>query len=525
MSLRKKITVIFLLVNAITLALIVVSVNVEGGRVNRRLDSDRALIARRTADLLALTFKFSIERELAGLLEGGSKGERVFDEFETALAVSGLSYWDDDPMVRELLDRAVLVRLGPLDVNRFNPRPRLIFESGGRDQLDKGDLRQRLERAVGVEKEILPGGAVLVYGMMDPAIAADWGFLFRLRPPEPFSFDPDGMVTTLLSILVPGALILVLLLYVFFSRSVLRPLAAAETAALRISAGDYSRRLPSGNRQDEMGRVAQAMNMMTGELEKYRDRMEGLVEEATERFKSAEQGLVVSERLAAMGRIAAGIAHEINNPLGGILNAINRLGQDELDPERRKRYHELAEESVRRIQATVQRVLDTTPRGETSVQDVKLARIVDQAVGLLAHRIRSENVRVETSVAGDLVVVGDPNELAQVFLNLLINALDASSAGGRIEISAAPAAGDQIEIVMRDEGRGMTPEVRERIFDLFFTTKPGNKGTGLGLGIVHNIVTGHGGRISVESAPGRGSRFEILLPRRRLGPDPEGAKE
>ncbi|MCB9833654.1 MAG: HAMP domain-containing histidine kinase [Planctomycetes bacterium] len=524
MSLRRKITLLFVLVNAITLALIVASVWFEGRRIKTRLDSDRGLIAARSADVLGLTFKFDMERELAKLLESESAGRR-FDEFEAALAVSELSYWDEDPMAREMLDRAVLVRLAPLDVNRFNPRRRLIFERGDRDQLDKADLRDRLENAAGIVREPLADGSVLVYGMMDPEIARDWGFVFKTRRPEPFGFQSAGMVRTLLSIMVPGTLVLILIFYFYFSSAVLRPLAAAESAAFRISAGDYSGPLEDGDREDEIGRVAAAMNQMMAELEKYRDHMLGLVSEATERFREAEQGLVVAERLAAMGRIAAGIAHEINNPLGGILNAINRLGQADLSEERRHKYHELAEEAVRRIQATVQRVLEATPRGESRVEDVLLGRIVDQAAGLLAHRARSEGKELEVDVPGDLLVVGDAHELSQVFLNLLINALDASESGSRVTVRARQTTEEGILIEVIDQGAGMAPEQRERIFDLFYTTKPGNKGTGLGLGIVHNIVTGHGGRITVESEVGVGTRFEIVLPRRRPQPGGDEARD
>ncbi len=519
MSIRRRATIVFLIVNAITVALIATSVFNETRDAKDRLKQDRDTIAEGTVEVLANSFKVSMEIELLRVLNEsgvGSKDGDAYNEFAIALALSDLAYWDEDPLVTKYLDRVFFVRFSESDVNRCNPRPGLILSGEESATLTKKFLREHVAKADGIETVANDSGQVVVYGMVDPAVSPNWGYYFRMNPTSPLSFDPGESVQKILYIAVPGMLLLLLFLYFFFNRLVLEPLTATEKAALRISDGDYDQPLPYAQRKDEIGSVARAMNTMMAQLREYRTRMQGHVDQATERFKKAEQHLVVSERLAAMGRIAAGIAHEINNPLGGILNAIRKLGNKDLVDDRREKYQLVAEDAVRRIQTTVKRVLATSPRHQPQVETVDLVVPIDHARELVAHKLRQDRTELVVELEDGLRIVGDSNELSQIFLNLLINACDATAKcdKGRIEIQAE-AAGDEVLVVVSDNGHGMPPEVRERVFDLFYTTKKGNAGTGLGLGIVHNLVTGHGGRITVESTPNKGSIFKLYLPRRR----------
>ncbi len=519
MSIRRRATILFLVVNVITVSLIAVSVFRETEESRNRLKADRAAFAKGTAEVLANSFKVSMEIELLRVLKkslGVTAEDEGYDEFAIALALSDLPYWDEDPLVTKYLDRVFFVRFSETDINRFNPRPRLVLSAEESAKVSKSFLRERVSKVDGFETFVDDHGHVVVYGKVDPDVSPDWGYYFRMNLVEPVSFDPSESVRRILAISVPAMLLLLFTLYYSLKRLVLEPLSATESAALRISSGDYSQPLPYADRPDEIGSVAKAMNIMMGQLEEYRNRMQGNISAATERFKRAEQHLVVSERLAAMGRIAAGIAHEINNPLGGILNALRRLGSSDLPEDRRVKYRDVAEDAVRRIQTTVQRVLATSPRHAPQVETVELLGPIEQAKALVAHKLRENRIELVLDVPEGLHVVGDRNELSQIFLNLFINACDAvgDEKEPRIEVSAA-ALGSEVEIWVKDNGEGMTDEVKEHVFDLFFTTKTGNKGTGLGLGIVHNIVTGHGGRISVESAPEKGSSFQLNLPRRR----------
>ncbi|MFT7617499.1 MAG: signal transduction histidine kinase [Planctomycetota bacterium] len=519
MSIRRRATIVFLVVNAITLALIAASVFNETRGARNRLKADRESIAKGTAEVLANSFKVSLEIELLRALEKSldrKKDQDEYDEFAIALALSDLKYWDEDPLVTKYLDRVFFVRFSESDINRFNPRPRLIMDAEESAKLSKSFLRERVARANGIETFLDEKGQVVVYGKVDPTVSPDWGYYFRMNLIESEGFDPVESVRRILFYAIPGMLILLAMLYYFLNRLVLIPLSETEKAAVRISSGDYDQPIAFASRNDEIGSVARAMNAMMAQLAEYRTRMQGNIHAATERFKRAEQHLVVSERLAAMGRIAAGIAHEINNPLGGILNAIRRLGSPDLPEDRREKYQNVAEDAVRRIQSTVQRVLATSPRHTPQVETVKILSSVEQAKELVAHKTRQSQIELKIDVADSLEVVGDPNELSQIFLNLLINACAAVSERSKplIEVLGEEI-GDEVLITVKDNGMGMTAEVKEHVFDLFFTTKSGNKGTGLGLGIVHNMVTGHGGRISVESTPEEGSIFRLYLPRRR----------
>ncbi|MBK7877855.1 MAG: HAMP domain-containing histidine kinase [Planctomycetes bacterium] len=237
--------------------------------------------------------------------------------------------------------------------------------------------------------------------------------------------------------------------------------------------------------------------------------------------------------LAATGELAAGIAHEVNNPLGGLLNAVEALEKKELGPEKRAQYLGLLKHGLERIQRTVGQLLRFTPRGRETVPMSLVEPVVD-AVGLVAWRARKQGVVI--AFAGEDVadprsaaaltraralpaIEGDPSELAQAVLNLLVNALDAledarQGAGGRVDLSIAQR-GDELVLVVQDDGPGVPPELLPRVADLFFTTKEVGKGTGLGLSIVHNAVMAHGGRVLLSNTPGAGLRVELVFPLRR----------
>ena len=241
---------------------------------------------------------------------------------------------------------------------------------------------------------------------------------------------------------------------------------------------------------------------------------------------------MTSRRLAAMGELAAGIAHEVNNPLGGLLNAVESLSKGTLPPEKEQQYHGLLRDGLERIRLVVSKLLRFTPR-DSEHQPFNLLTPVRDALVLCRHRIDALGVEVRFEVAGRSVdegeleegryaefatVLGEQGELGQALLNLFVNALDALEEvdhARRIDISLEQEGGFLV-LRVQDNGAGMNQEELSSAADLFFTTKEVGRGTGLGLSIVHKIVHQHGGELQLESEPGRGFTAVIRLPVRTV---------
>jgi two-component system NtrC family sensor kinase len=329
------------------------------------------------------------------------------------------------------------------------------------------------------------------------------------RPTLWVSFRESFVAMT--AILAVSTVLLISGTYLLLDRRVLKPLGLLVEGSARVAEGDLRREIPSEGGRDEMARLVNAFNAMMVEVRNYREHMEKLVAEEKARVQAAQRQLVIAQRLAATGTLAAGIAHEVNNPLGGMINAARRLQKDA--PEGRTReYLDLILEGLVRVQETVKKILQFTPR-ELKPQPVDLQDVCARALDFVAHRVGKMGVEVRTEFPGDLPrVFGDPSELQQVFLNLVINALDAlPEKGGRIAVRGRRE-GASVEIDIEDNGCGMTEEQKSRAFDLFYTTKEAGKGTGLGLAIVHNIVDGHNGRIELRSKAGEGTTIRLAFP-------------
>lgn len=328
--------------------------------------------------------------------------------------------------------------------------------------------------------------------------------------------------------LLAGILAVTSLGWVLLSRLVVRPLARLAEAADRVASGDLGARVPTSGTGDEIDRTAQAFNRMAAEVSEHQSQLEDRVMSALSRVRKAEQHLAIAQRLTATGKLASGIAHEINNPLGGMRSAVRALQRGDLDAVKTAEYLDLVADGLGRVEETVKKVLQFTPR-TPKPRPTDLRDVARKAAALARHRIERDGVRlVERLPAEAVPVYGDPFELQQVALNLLLNASDAvverappGARGGQGEVSLAVSADAETAVLeVRDDGVGMTPEVAAQCFDLFFSTKDVGEGTGLGLAVVHNIVTNHGGRIDVETAPGQGTTMRVLLPRDSPAGDP-----
>lgn len=234
------------------------------------------------------------------------------------------------------------------------------------------------------------------------------------------------------------------------------------------------------------------------------------VKDVTEKREMEEQ-MRLAEKMAAIGQLSAGIAHEINNPLGGIRLCFNNLISTEMDEETRKNHVEVINTGLERIQGIVRQLLDFSKKTSLSVSPVSVDRLITNVLKLVEYSAERKGIKIiRDTIDGIPEIMVDRNKMEQVFLNIILNAIQAMNGPGILTIGTSLNNGRCI-ITFRDTGPGIPPEVMPYIFDPFFTTKPVGEGTGLGLSVSKSIVEQHGGRISVESREGL-TEFRVELP-------------
>ena len=238
--------------------------------------------------------------------------------------------------------------------------------------------------------------------------------------------------------------------------------------------------------------------------------------------KRMEQQMIQSEKMAAIGELAAGVAHEINNPLDGLLNCILRIRRDPLNERQTKEYLGLMEEALRRIETTVGQLLNFSRQRDLALTSVSLNEVVSEVVGLIAYSAEEKGIQIENHFQKDLYLIrGDKHLLEQVVLNLALNAIGAMPDGGVLTFTTGEIEFDALLgkaaafIQVADTGIGIPKSVQDRIFDPFYTTKITEKGTGLGLSVSNRIVRQHEGVIEFDSEVEQGSVFTVKLPIRR----------
>jgi signal transduction histidine kinase len=267
-------------------------------------------------------------------------------------------------------------------------------------------------------------------------------------------------------------------------RSILRPIAALRAGAARVGAGDLRARIEMPGR-DEFAELAATFNQMTSDL-------------------ARKQGdLLRAQKLASIGQVAAGVAHEINNPLGVILGYVKLLRREA----GAKEELQIIEDEAEQCRRIVQDLLDLARPQRLELAPIDLGELAHDAVQRLQESGKLPDVEVGLPVASPVRACADEARLRQVVMNVLVNAFEAATA--RVDVTVA-AQGGGGALVVADDGPGMAPEVMAHVFDPFFTTK--RSGTGMGLAIAQAIVDAHGGRIDIVSAPGQGTRVSIWLP-------------
>jgi len=228
------------------------------------------------------------------------------------------------------------------------------------------------------------------------------------------------------------------------------------------------------------------------------------------KIEDSQNALLQAEKMAAAGRLSASIAHEINNPLQSVQNCLHLAGRDDLPPDKRKEYFEMARLELERLSVTVQRMLDFYRPGLTKPEKVALTELLNYVVNLTNKQLNERGIEVLCELPSNLPqVMAVSSQIQQVFINLILNSYDAMLQGGILRISGRPI-GNGVEILFQDSGPGVPRERETNIFEPFFSTKEG--GTGLGLTVSYNIITAHRGNLELLLNHGEGACFRVFLP-------------
>jgi two-component system NtrC family sensor kinase len=344
-----------------------------------------------------------------------------------------------------------------------------------------------------------------------------------LAPVDGAIADSRRQMVTLLAV---ATLVLSALFVVLIRVMVHRPVRSLIVGTNRVAAGDLDYKLRVSS-QDEVGELAQSFNRMTFELKQanaeindWTRSLESRVEQKTAELRQAHDHILRVEKLASIGKLAAIVAHEINNPLAGILvyaktllKRMRKSGSEE-DPEARRVLETIAGESAR-CGEIVKGLLQFARQTKPNMAPNDLNEIITQSVRLVRHKTDLMNARTELLLDSQIKnVVCDAQQIKQALVALLINACEAIPPGeGVLTVDSRYLPDSHVaEIRISDNGVGMDDETKRHIFEPFFTTKEQGKGVGLGLAVVYGIVLGHGGEIEVESTPGQGTTFTIKLP-------------
>lgn len=358
------------------------------------------------------------------------------------------------------------------------------------------------EQTVGVFRPILNGPACtgchsrdlttlgflnvrVSFPAIDSDVAQQWSFMILMA---------------VVSLVAAGALIAI-----FFTFFLGRRIDALSYTMSRVEAGDLGARVPEDT-PDELGQLGRSFNAMVARLADARRQLEDRHAEAIRR----------AQNLASLGQMAAGIAHEINNPIAGMQNCVRTLLKGARDEAQRGQYLDMLREGLDRIGRTVGQLLNFARESKPQLTPTQLAPLLQRCRTLVDHELAARRIAASFSVDDTLpTLLADPHQLEQVFLNVLKNALEAIPDGGSLTVSAEVrqrAAGPFVEVRVCDTGEGIPPENLPRIFDPFFTTKEVGKGTGLGLSVSYGIVRAHGGFIDIQSDVGKGTAVTVALP-------------
>jgi signal transduction histidine kinase len=306
-----------------------------------------------------------------------------------------------------------------------------------------------------------------------------------------------------------------------------RPLSRLADAMAQVESGaGVPPAIPGAERTDEIGTVARGLEAMLTRIRGFSRELQEKIDEATadlarknrtlaelnDLLVEARRDLTAKEQLAALGQLSGTIAHELGNPLNAISGHVQLLARDAACPPAVRDQLAVVEREVKRMTAIIRRFLDSARALTPDPEPVEIAALVDEALSLTVSAEARARLDVTRDVPPEMGTVAlDPSLVRHVLTNFIANAVDAMAGAGRLTVRARRS-GDQIALTVEDTGPGIAPEERKHIFEPFYSTKPKGKGTGLGLAICREIAAALKGRIEVETAPGRGAAFTLLVP-------------
>ena len=344
-------------------------------------------------------------------------------------------------------------------------------------------------------------------------------------------YDTAKMIVLIMMLVTLAVIVLTTLMV----NVIIKPIDDLVVATERIAEGDLSH-LVKGGSLDEISRLASAFNMMVEslrnsreEIEMYNRTLELKIADRTAELEAAQTQLVQSEKMSAIGQLAAGVAHELNNPMGGILGyaqfaleKMSKANPDDItakDIDSLHRYLSDIEQQARRCRSIIRNLLKFSRSSDKKEwEEFDLNSMLNDTISLIQHQLDLNTIELTRDFSEDLPKLqGSASQLQQVFTNLILNAQHAMPDGGKLHITTrqSPQLGEFsgcAEVIIEDTGSGIETEHINRIFEPFFTTKETGKGTGLGLSITYGIVKEHGGDIAVQSEPGKGTKFTVILP-------------
>jgi two-component system NtrC family sensor kinase len=394
------------------------------------------------------------------------------------------------------------------------------------------------ERAIGtrVSKEV--NNAVLIEGnpWIDRAFVVNLWYITAYEPikninnkiigilyvgmlEKPY-LDITNRVMRTFIIIASLCVVLLLVILYFSTTRIINPLQKMVVATQKISAGDLTHKVEVSSK-DEIGYLANSFNQMTADLEAANEKLiewgktlEKKVEERTKELTEMQAHLIQSEKLASLGKLAAGVAHEINNPLGGILIYSHLMLED--TDKNSPRYENLKKivKETSRCKDIVKGLLEFARPKEPEMSLISINDIAEKSLSIIERQALFQNIKIKKTYTSNLPkIVADSAQLQQVFMNVIINAAEAMEGNGILALSTSLSRdGTCIEVKFSDTGHGIMEEDKKRLFEPFFTTKEVGKGTGLGLAISYSIIQKHHGTIDVKSELGKGSTFTVKLP-------------
>ena len=360
---------------------------------------------------------------------------------------------------------------------------------------------------------------VHVLGILDVALRLD------VLGQEAATMRNNVVITAIFQVLLAASLI-VLLIRRFVGLPI-RDLIAGTKAVAKM---DLDKPIAIRNKSQELEELEESFNIMRerlrsalGELNESANLLEARVAERTEQLKAAHQKLLHADRLASLGQLAASVAHEINNPISGVLNLsmlLERIMKDGKVPPGReedcKKYLARISQETSRVGRIVCDLLAFSRRSKPQRASADLNQVVKTTVSLVGHKLKLNETAVDLQLEPSLPVVNcDLSQIQQVILNLVLNASEATHGrpGSLVSVRTRLSSDRQsVELLVEDNGEGIAPENLRKIFDPFFTTKPEGKGVGLGLAVVYGIIQAHDGDIDVKSTVGKGTVFTVSLP-------------